>query len=77
MKDKITSIDFLIKVFRTFNVLFIIGMCWLFADSMITCFANSPTRATIYAIIGGLYIGAYGAMTSQLWLDSLANKKEQ
>lgn len=77
MKEKFTNVDLLIKVLKILNILFIIGMCWLFADSMITCFTNSPVKAAIYAVIGGLYIGSYGAMTSQLWIDSLEEKKKE
>jgi len=77
MKERFTNVDLLIKVLKTFNILFIIGMCWLFADSMMTCFSDSPVKGAIYAIIGGFYIGAYGAMTSQLWIDSLEERKKE
>ena len=77
MKEKLKSLNFLIKLLKTFNVLFIVGMCWLFADSMISCFANAPVKATLYAIIGGLYIGSYGAMTSSMWIDYLSENDDK
>lgn len=74
MKEKLSN-KVLLRIFQILNVLFIIVFCIVFSDAIVTVYPSATTKATIYAIIGGLYIGAYGAMTSQLWIKSLEDKE--
>lgn len=79
MKEKLKNFKFLEVLIKTFNILFILSFCWVFTDAMAHVFQGSPLKSTIYAIMGGLYIGAYGVMTSQMWIDQLkkdCDKKE-
>jgi len=76
MKEKLKNPRFLEILLKTFNILFIIGFCWIFSDCMQLLISN-PVKSILYSVIGGCYIGAYGAMTSQMWTDQLyKNMKE-
>lgn len=78
MKDKFKNLKSIGIGIKTFNILFILGFCWVFTDAIAHVFSSiSPVKATIYAILGGLYIGAYGAMTSQMWTDQLKDKEDK
>lgn len=76
MKQK-SPFPVLVGFFRAICVVLVIGMCWLFSDCMMTLFSNTPSKAWVYALFGGFYIGSYGYMTFQLWSKCLEQKSKK
>ena len=76
MQDKERKFKIFMTLIKTFNIIFILGFAWIFTDA-IAHVISSPVKATIYAIVGGCYIGAYGVMTSQMWTDQLQKDNKE